>query len=299
MNRPTRQTTAGGAYLGLRRIARETSRPTDELLLRYVLERFLYRVSYSRHADNLVLKGGMLLEVLGIRRPTRDIDLAARGLAEDVDVIGEIVQEIAAVDVDDGVTFEVGKLAIEEVRADGAHRGFRMRIPAGLDRARLVLAVDISFGEAITPRPLRVRYPTLLDTEEFDVLSYPISTVLAEKIETMVRRGAINTRDRDFLDVWLLLRQHPITAGDLWAALVATAKQRGTRLDPLSGALGDLPQRRQPDWIRYLRRIEMTSAAPDTLTEVVATITEFADPVITRSVAQGRWDPATASWIPV
>jgi hypothetical protein len=109
MNRPTRQTTAGGAYLGLRRIARETSRPTDELLLRYVLERFLYRVSYSRHADNLVLKGGMLLEVLGIRRPTRDIDLAARGLAEDVDVIGEIVQEIAAVDVDDGVTFEVGK----------------------------------------------------------------------------------------------------------------------------------------------------------------------------------------------
>jgi len=296
MNRPTRQTTGGSAYLDLQRLARETSRPTDELLLRYVLERFLHRLSTSRYADRLVLKGGMLLEVLGVRRPTRDIDLAAQGLSEDIATIREAIQEIAALDLDDGVVFSVAELTVEDIREEDIQGGLRFRIPAGLDRARMTLAIDVSFGEAVTPRPRRVRYPTLLRTEPFNLLSYPVTTVLAEKVETMIRRGAANTRDRDFLDTWLLLRHHSIAAGEMRAALEATTRRRATRLRPLSEALGDLAQRRQPDWIRYLKRVGLASAVPESLSEVVSAITGFADPVIARTVVNGRWDPTAGSW---
>ena len=226
MSRPTRATPGGQAYLALRARARSDGRPTDELFVLYVLERFLYRLSISEHRDRLVLKGGMLLAAFDERRPTGDVDLLARSIANDVETLSDIVRQVLAVPADDGVTFDVGALRSGVIRDAELYSGVRIVVPAGIDRARHPLRVDINVGDPITPGPIVVNYPALLD-EPFSLVGYPMATVLAEKIVTMIDRGDTTTRDRDFADVYLLSGRHPIPGAELAAAI---AVDRGAPL---------------------------------------------------------------------
>jgi hypothetical protein len=203
MRRPTRSTVAGRTYLAIQALARRSDTPTDELLTRFVLERFLYRLARSAHRERLVLKGGMLLEVFDVRRPTRDIDFLGRSIANDTDTIGALMRDIASAEVDDGVLFVVDQLTAVAIREEDVYGGVRVKMPAQLDRARTLLSIDVSVGDAVSPPPVAVTYPTLLAGESFELVGYPMVTLMAEKIETMIRRGAANTRERDFADVWM------------------------------------------------------------------------------------------------
>lgn len=153
MTRPRRDTTSGGVYLDLRARARAEGRPTDELLVLYVLERFLYRLSVSPHRDQLILKGGMLLAALEQRRPTRDVDLLAAAVANDIDSIATLVREIAMIDVDDGVVFDTARMATRQIRQHDLYAGVRVVVPATVDRAQQPLRVDVNVGDAVTPAP--------------------------------------------------------------------------------------------------------------------------------------------------
>jgi Domain of unknown function (DUF1814). len=184
--------------------------PTDELLTRFVLERFLYRLARSPHRHRLILKGGMLLEVFDVRRPTRDIDFLGRSIANDPAQIGGLNGEIAAVQADDGVVFRAERPTAGAIREDEVYGGVRVKMPAELDRARTTVNLDVSVGDPVAPAPVTIVYPTLLGGDAFEIIGYPLETVLAEKIETMIRRGGANTRERDFADVWLLLSRHEI-----------------------------------------------------------------------------------------
>jgi Nucleotidyl transferase AbiEii toxin, Type IV TA system len=293
---PPRRDSAGGrAYLDLRATARREGRLTDELLVLYVLERFLYRLSISGHRSRLVLKGGMLLAAFDERRPTADVDLLATAVPNDVETLSAIVREVLAVEVDDGVVFEPDGLRAQVIRDADPYTGVRITVPARVDRARHPLRVDINVGDPITPEPVEVRYPSLLG-DRFELVGYPLETVLAEKIVTMIDRGDATTRDRDFADVYVLTGRHEVDAEQVAAAIRATGTHRGSNLRPLRAVLVDLATARQPDWSRFLARSGLDDAAPATLAEAIQAIAEFADPIIAGDVGSAVWDPAARRW---
>lgn len=295
MSRPTRHSAGGRAYLDLRAKARREGRPTDELLVLYVLERFLYRLSISAYRGQLVLKGGMLLAALDERRPTADVDLLAQGIANDVDSISRVVLEVLGLDVDDGVTFEPAELRAQVIRDADPYTGVRITVPARIDRARLPLRIDVNVGDPVTPDPVVVSYPSLLG-EPFELIGYPLETVLAEKIVTMVDRGDATTRDRDFADVYILTGRHEVDAERLTAAVRATGAHRGSDLRPLRSVLVDLATVRQADWTRFLARSGLNDSAPTSLAEAIRAIADFADPVLAGEVGSGTWDPVARRW---
>ena len=296
MSRPTRATPGGQAYLALRARARSDGRPTDELFVLYVLERFLYRLSISEHRDRLVLEGGMLLAAFDERRPTGDVDLLARSITNDVEALSDIVRQVLAVPAEDGVTFDVGALRAGVIREAELYSGVRIVVPAGIDRARHLLRVDINVGDPITPGPIVVDYPALLD-EPFSLVGYPLATVLAEKIVTMIDRGDTTTRDRDFADVYLLSGRHPIPGAELAAAIASTGAHRGSDLRPIREVLVALGALRQADWARFVDRSGLTDAVPAILAAVIEAVADFADPILTGAVVGGEWDPAARRWV--
>lgn len=280
-------------YRALQRRAREERRGTQELFEFYLLERFLYRLSTSRYRDHFVLKGGLLLTVLGARRPTRDADVLARGVAGDEENLLAVVGEIAGIPAADGVTFDVSSARVSVIREHVAYPGLRISVPATLGTARLQLRLDINFGDPVGPQ--KIEYPTLLSDEPIDLLSYPVEAVIAEKVETMISRSDANTRERDYADVLALSKVHPVEARSLRQALERTAAHRGTQLMPLATALDTLPTARQRDWRAFLDRAGV-SDIPESFEEAVEEVKAFVDPVLRNEPDLVRWNPSTKGW---
>jgi|AntDryMetagUQ889_1029465.scaffolds.fasta_scaffold14999_1 predicted nucleotidyltransferase component of viral defense system len=295
MTRPSRHTSAGRAYLDLRALARRDGRPTDEVLVLFVLERFLYRLSLSAHRERLVLKGGMLLAVFEERRPTRDVDLLARATRNNVETVVALIRDVLAVEADDGVVFDTAGLTARVIREGEIYAGVRIVVPARVDRARHPLRVDVNVGDPVTPAPVEVDFPALL-AEPFRVVAYPIETVLAEKIVTMIDRGDATTRERDFADVVLLTRRPEIDAKRLSEAIAATASHRRSELRALQDVLVTLGIVRQGQWERFVRRHDLGADLPDNYGEAIAMVAEFADPLLSGAVTSGHWDPLRRTW---
>jgi hypothetical protein len=298
MPNPTRDTVAGRVYNDLRNLARQTGRPTDEVMLEYVLERFLYRLSiHPLGGQHFVLKGGLLLAQFGARRMTRDIDILGRAFPDVVQEFSRRISMIAATQVDDGVTFAPESLTTVPIRQDDEYHGLRLSMAAALSRAHLKLQLDISFGDPVTPGPTKIGYRQYLSDQPFTLYGYPIATVIAEKLSTAVALGDLNTRDRDYADLYQLITRHRLDGDELSDALAATAEHRGIRLRPLSSAITDLPTRRQATYTAWLRR--QGSAAQDhpvRFADLVAAVTDFADPLLADAVRQRIWDPSTTTW---
>ena len=280
-------------YRALQRRAREERRGTQELFEFYLLERFLYRLSVSQYRDRFVLKGGLLLTVLGTRRPTRDADVLARGVAGDEESLLAVVAEIAGMPADDGVTFDASSARASVIREHAAYPGLRISVPATLGTARLQLRLDVNFGDPVGPQ--EIEYPTLLADEPIDLLGYPVESVIAEKVETMISRGDANTRERDYADVLALSKVHPVEARSLRQALEQTASHRATKLMPLDTALDTLPTARQRDWRAFLDRAGMPDI-PESFAEAVEEVKAFVDPVLRNDLDLVRWDPSTQEW---
>jgi hypothetical protein len=284
--------TAASAYRALQRRAREEGRGTQELLELYIHERFLCRLAGSRYKEQLVLKGGMLLAALDARRATRDADFLARRLPHEQVTLERVIGEIATITLEDGVTFDPDRISMTTIREEADYPGLRAKLPAAVDTARLNLALDINFGDLVTPTP--IAYPTLLEDEPFTILGYPLEMLMAEKAETMMARGDANTRERDFADLLILSRRHTIDAARLKAALEQVARDRGRTLTPLADVLRTLPDRRQSAWSALRDRINDDTLPADFAT-VVADVSALIDPILATRPPQ-RWNPTTRSW---
>ena len=153
MTRPSRDTTAGRVYLDLRAKARTEGRGTDELLVLYVLERFLYRLSISEHRDRFALKGGMLLAAFDERRPTRDVDLLGLAITNDTESVAAVMAEFAAIEVGDGVSFRPGQLTTRLIREQDVYAAVRVAMPARVATATLALKSTSTSGTRSPPRP--------------------------------------------------------------------------------------------------------------------------------------------------
>lgn len=193
----------------IKRLAKEIENKNDlnyyEILQRYMFERVLERISISNYQDNFILKGGLLLSAMfGIdNRMTRDMDATITGIDVSKDKMLKVLNEILSIDLNDGVTFDV--VDITDIREDDEYGGNKYHIIGKLQNLKVNLEIDLSTGDRITPRELKYKYPLIFENRTIIINSYSIETILAEKIETVLRRGSFNSRMKDFYDIYYFL----------------------------------------------------------------------------------------------
>jgi predicted nucleotidyltransferase component of viral defense system len=264
------------------------------VLIRYALERLLYRLSKSDFRDQFVLKGAMLFQVWTEtpHRPTRDLDLLGRG-DPSLEHCQEVFREICRIPVeDDGLIFSADTVNVEKIKEDQDYEGVRVKFLARLDNPRIPVQVDVGFGDAVTPELLD--YPTLLPMSAPRIQAYPMETVVAEKTEAIVHLGMLNSRMKDFYDIWFLAHTFSFDLRILSTALRATFDRRKTALEPhrlqtlLAELSGDSAKRTQ--WHAFLRKSSL--AAPDHFAIVNDTIQEFLmAPASAGREKAGTWPP--------
>ncbi|MGB7980800.1 MAG: nucleotidyl transferase AbiEii/AbiGii toxin family protein [Candidatus Nanopelagicales bacterium] len=295
---PVLRDSAGGrAYLGLQARARSSGRPTDELIQLYALEGFLARLAVSPLRDHFVLTGGVLLAAFGDRRPTRDVDLAGLDLDNDAEVVRRLVCDIVAVrpPVDDGLEFDPSTTTSELIREADQYAGVRVGVEAWLARARSRFHVDVNVGDPIWPEAEVVRVPRLMGGPPIELSGYLLHMVHAEKIVTAVQRGVVNTRWRDFADVWTLTRRHPVDGSDLQTAIAQVGRHRQAQLAPLVDTLPGYAALAQGRWAAWRRR-NSRDQLPESFATVLDSVIRFADPALAQQVEGREWNPSQAAW---
>ena len=264
------------------------------LLTRYALERLLYRLSASEHRDRFILKGAMLFVtwVADPFRPTRDLDLLGHG-DNDVDAIANTFRAICTEMVaDDGVVFDGAALQAVLIREEVEYGGVRVRTTATIDGARVPIQVDVGFGDAVTPEPVEIDYPTLLDAPAPHLRAYPVETVVAEKFEALVTLGMANSRLKDFYDLWLIAQTFELRQSTLADAVRRTFERRRTALvaDTPVGLTDEFAATWNAQWRAFLGR-ERMAAAPDAFAAVIADLRAFLMPLVHASEDGPIWPP--------
>ena len=214
----------------IRNLSKEKSADAHILMRNYMMERFLERISFSEYRDRFVLKGGMLVAAMvGLdARSTMDLDATIKGVNVSTEDVEKLIDAIIAVPIDDGVSFQIK--SIMEIMDEAEYPGIRVSMTSVFDSVVTPLKIDISTGDAITPKEVRYRFKLMLEDRSIDILAYNLETVLAKKLETIITRTVTNTRMRDFYDIYILHQIHGKTLDQtvFSEALRATACKRGT-----------------------------------------------------------------------
>jgi predicted nucleotidyltransferase component of viral defense system len=214
----------------IRNIAKEKGIMPQALLQNYMLERLLERISLSSYKDKFILKGGMLIAAMvGIsNRTTMDMDATLRGMPLSEEIVREALTHIIALDLDDNIRFSLSR--IEPIREDDVYGGYRASMYSIFDTIRVPLKIDLTTGDKITPKEISYRFALMFEDRSIDINAYNLETVLAEKYETILRRSVMNTRMRDFYDIYILMnfQSRNIDGNLLKNAIEATATVRGS-----------------------------------------------------------------------
>lgn len=290
-----------GASVRARLLQRARDERTDFqiLLTRYALERLLYRLSLSEHRNRFILKGAMLFVtwVEAPFRPTRDLDLLGYG-ENTPEAIGDAFRAILALAVDDdGVVFDLHGLEAASIREGIEYGGVRVRTRATIGGARVPIQVDVGFGDAITPGPVEIDYPVLLDAPAPHLRAYPVETVVAEKLHAVVTLGIANSRLKDYYDLWLIAETFELERAPLAKAVRQTFDRRETALPDgeLTGLSQAYVESWGGQWQAFLTR-ERMAATPGQLAEVVADLARFLLPLIEDDDGSWCWKPREG-WI--
>lgn len=280
MSKPVKNV-AASVRQKLANLAKESKRPFAELMQYYAMERFLYRLGRSEYKDRLVLKGALMFVAWGTprSRATKDIDLLAR-TDNSVENLVALIQNICRIEVEaDGLIFDPALVKGEKIKEDADYEGVRLLFQGKLEQARIHMQIDVGFGDSVTPAPAAIDYPVILDLPAPKLKGYPPETVVAEKFEAMVKLGMINTRMKDFYDLWLLSRQFDFDGETLSEAIRTTFTHRGTDLTTTPTAFtAAFHDEKQPQWRAFLSRTGLTGA-PETLMDAVVSIKEFLVPI--------------------
>ena len=256
---------------------------------------FLARLAVSRHADTFVVKGGVLLAAYAIRRPTADVDVAARDTPGQLDRIRELVTSIVGEPAEDGIAFDVSTVRAEPIRDEDANTGIRVTLQARLATAVIRFHVDVNVGDPIWPEPEQVRLPRLLEGE-ITLQGYPLPMVLAEKIVTAAERGTANTRWRDLADdIYLLTGTHTLSASIMSQAIDTVARHRSVPMRPLKEIQAGYAALAQPRWAAWRRKQRLDAVLPEQFGDLLTGIWAFTDPLLSKP-RRATWHSATRTW---
>jgi hypothetical protein len=279
--------------------SREDNRSFNELLQYYSMERFLYRLSVSAYESHYILKGALMLRAWNSPefRPTMDIDMLGRTGNDEANIIPQI-REVIAMEVEpDGLSFDADSIQSERITEDADYEGIRIHFRGALGTARINMQIDIGFGDVVYPGPERAELPCMLDAPAPSLLCYSRESTIAEKFEAMVSLGELNSRMKDFYDVWLLSRQFAFELEKLAEATKRTVKQRGTELaEPIDAFSQAFVTSRQPLWTAFRKRLKQEHL-PESFAEITAEVEAFMSPVIKGEPTQASWLPA-GPWSP-
>jgi len=260
--------------------AKETNRPFAEVLQYYGMERFLYRVSQSKYTDKLILKGALMFTVWHVpeRRITLDIDFLAR-YDNQIASIEKIIKDVCKTTVvQDGLAFDPANVKGQRIKEDADYEGVRVKFLGLLARSRIPMQIDIGFGDSIYPKAKEIEYPVILDLPKPRIKGYPAESVISEKFEAMVKLGLLNSRMKDFYDIWLMMRQFKFSGQKLVEALKRTFKHRKTPLPEKSPLFAeeiyDENSDQQTLWKAFLAKGEIQHA-PEKLSIVAYNIEGF------------------------
>jgi predicted nucleotidyltransferase component of viral defense system len=290
---------AASVHQRLKNYADHEGRTFNEVLLTYGMERFLYRLSLSPSGRRFVLKGGLMMMVWGsaVHRPTKDIDLLGHA-PNDPAVVAAAIQEACRQSVvDDGLTFDPESVQATPINAAKEYEGVRVTFTGRLARAVLHMQADVGFGDVVVPPPQAIEVPSVLGFPPARLLAYHRETLVAEKLEAMIRLDEANSRVRDFLDIWLLSRQFEFSGNALLRAVRATFTARHTVIGDnpacFTDAFGE-DETRRITWAKFLSRSQI-EGAPAEFLEVVRDVAAFAEPLL-EAVADDL--PFEVRWLP-
>ena len=285
-------------------VSKQTGRPFNDLVMYYGIERFLYRLSHSSYSDRVVLKGGLMLQVwnMPVTRITRDIDLLGK-LSNDLDQVKAMVQTVCAVVVEeDGLTFDPGTVVTMRISEDADYEGVRAAFKGRFGKMPLAMQIDFGFSDVITPEPVQVTYPSVLDHEPAHMLAYNRETVVAEKFEAMVKLGELNSRMKDFFDVWALAQNFAFEGPVLSGAIRSTFECRGTEIEAAPACFAEhfgSDPAKAAQWKGFIKTSRVGNA-PAEFADTLAHVSMFLGPVATalaerqtfdrRWVAGGPWE---------
>ncbi len=286
--------------------ARVDGRPFNELLRYYGIERFLFRLAQTKHARHFVLKGALLLRSreVEITRLTRDIDLLGYG-SNSAGRLAQVVRDCCETGVpDDGMHFDPESVEAREIAGAAIYQGVRIGFRGYLGKARVPMQLDVGFGDAIVPGPILIAYPELLDYGRPRLQGYTLESVVAEKFQAMVNLEMLNTRMKDFYDIWFLARQSGFEGERIAAALQATFERRQTPLPagppPALTAEFSESAAKERQWQAFLRKARLQEHVPD-LAVVTRHIERFIMPpseaLKAERLFKAKWSPG-GPWRP-
>lgn len=289
----------------LKNVAKKSGKSLDTLLLLYFQERFLYRLSISNYRDKFILKGGLFLfsQTQFKARPTKDVDFLARQIANELDILRESFVTICSIDVpSDGIMFQLDEMTTERIKEDADYEGVRVKVTALLGRMRKSLQFDIGFGDVVVPKPQLIDYPVLLDMATPQVQAYSKESVISEKFEAMITLSVMNSRMKDFYDIYILLTTNDFDGRILYEAVFETFQQRGTVLEkehPLFIANFAEDESRTKQWLAFVRRLGIDE--PPAFKIVMTCLVDFLKPIYQSILNEkeffGHWSCINRAWM--
>lgn len=260
----------------LLKMSKDKGQNYNEILVYYGIERFLARLATSKFKSKFVLKGAMALHVLKseLARSTRDIDFLAFE-TNDPENMKSVITKICQIDLDDGIIFNLNSLTTEIIKEDAEYHGVRLSFIGNLEKAEIPIQIDIAVGDTIVPEPEAFDFPVMLG-DSFNLKIYPKETIVAEKLHAMVILDMMNSRMKDFFDIWFLATNFKFDRQLLQKAIITTFKNRKTELVELPTALTEKfysDKSKKLQWAAFRKRIG--SAAPESLEEVCGIIKVF------------------------
>jgi predicted nucleotidyltransferase component of viral defense system len=284
----------------LTNLAQAQKEDFQQLLSRYARERLLYRLSVSDYRERFILKGALLFAYWtgAPHRPTRDMDLLSHG-APDIELLEKVFRDLCQEEVQpDGMVFQPDTVTGERIKDEEKYEGVRLHMTGLLDKARITLQIDVGFGDCVVPGPEDIDFPTLLDFPAPHLKSYTRETVVAEKFEAMVKLGILNSRMKDFFDLWCLSKEFSFDGATLSKAVKTTFETRGTPV-PVDAPLALTPEfyddhQKNAQWKAFLNKSRLDAGAKS-LSEIAAALRKFLIPV---SAAVARGEALDQGWRP-
>ncbi|KTD61864.1 nucleotidyl transferase AbiEii/AbiGii toxin family protein [Legionella spiritensis] len=270
----------------LKNIAKEEQTDFNAVLTRYGLERLLYRIGQSEYANQYLLKGALLFNLWYDmpHRPTLDIDLLGFGNNE-LDYLTGVFKEICIISAADGIIFDEKSVSANTIKKEGGYTGARIELFAELSKARIKIQIDIGYGDVVTPGPIDLNYPVLIsDLPPPKIRTYPIYTVIAEKLHAIALLGMANSRLKDYLDLYVLLKNEELDEETVIDAIISTFTQRGMTIPknlPI-GLTSEYSQdgSRQAMWNSFLNKNEVELKP---LPEAVSSIGDYIQPILVKA----------------